>query len=160
MSATLHLFSRCSVEKSATHLGVGLLLRGSFETKWFASVSIPLDSTASDRGIRNKGAGMSARGIADIVESESYSREGVCGPDNGFFTGDVRPAIGVTPSLEDTVDGGSSKEGSSNTGGSSFAGVVMVVEGSDSTSPDFVSFSSASDTVNPATFRSSELKTS
>jgi hypothetical protein len=141
-----------------THLGVGLVRRGNLETNWFASVSIPLDSMASRSGTLNRGTGGAVLGCTPIVESESYSRIGLCVVDKGFFGGEVSPAIGVLPSLDDSVLGGT-RDGPSTEGGCSVVGVVVCVEGSDS-SQGLRSFSSASDTVSPAALRSSELKTS
>ena len=98
-------------------------------------------------------------GCAPMVESESYSRSGEC-EGMGFLTGEQMPARGVCPSSGDLLG---SSQGWASEGGSSSVGVAVAVDGPESPSPspsvDLASFSSASETVIPATLRSS-VKTS
>jgi hypothetical protein len=139
-----------------TYLGAGLDRLGSLEMKAWASLSISLDSS---RSIDMPGLARGDRlGAAPTVESLSYS-PGEGGLDNGFRAACATPAIGVMPSdpTRSTCD-----ELHETPGDSPGMGVAASVERGvvSSVSPAFVSFSSTSDTVKPATLRSRVLNTS
>jgi hypothetical protein len=137
------------------YLAAGRLRRGSLETNltgWaLTSVLASSLSPTSDDGSGEP------RGTAEMVESLSAPGDG--GSEKGFRVG-LTTAQGVTESS-------SGSPRSRGGGGSRLVGLNMSVDGVEgwvsaeaASSPDFASFSSASEIVTPAELRSKELKTS